>query len=654
VRMPAERPVDAHDDPILADALVFFNNLEADPILMTEVLLGLAKENDLAGLFLAAQCLLAMPAEARPVAAVERVAAQLASWSARDEEAAQQALYLLEPLEPTRRAGVLAESWKKIGPGQGEGLIAFAADMFPESLYILLWSGDYDTTMGVGYALIETDPRLALEMARAMLEDEAQPEHPNFAERQNLAVHLLGQMPGSAAHETLLGLIKTRPDPQIRQAALRSLESSGAEITLLLLELVADAQEAPEIRGQAARMLAFSPSAQLQTGSVIREIVRISRMPLPAEAREHIQQLVETLREPSGEPAAGDILGGILQAEKARRQGGGAGRWENILNPFVAGRPVTDRHMFIGREAELHQLRAAVENGGSVFVTGERQIGKTSLLYQLLRDLRGEAAQGVPVRAAYLDLTGLAPHEFYETVLRAAIEPLGDLGMAAEGDVPRPYTDRLFERDLIALMGFLCERLGPEARLALLLDGTADLNAYPPEMHAALRRTFEQQALRGLVVILAGGPLPEAAQPFYSPYPNLLLGPLSRTDALKLVTQPVMGSFQYEPDALEAIVQAGRGRPAQLQAVCQQVINRLLEQGQRGVTLASVQEALHGAASPREQLHVQAALLLDSLLDWVETHPTAAHAQVEEQIKQAWEAVGKLMVQGAVKTRKQI
>lgn len=58
-----------------------------------------------------------------------------------------------------------------------------------------------------------------------------------------------------------------------------------------------------------------------------------------------------------------------------------------IDNPFVLGYDIPDRY-FCDREAELEHLLSLLENGNNIVLMSERRIGKSSLLFHLLRNKR--------------------------------------------------------------------------------------------------------------------------------------------------------------------------------------------------------------------------------------------------------------------------
>jgi hypothetical protein len=305
----------------------------------------------------------------------------------------------------------------------------------------------------------------------------------------------------------------------------------------------------------------------------------------------------------------------------------------------------------------MQTLRSALENGTSMVLYGEPQIGKTTILRQFQLNLREEtASQHIPLRSAYVDLEGLQAHEFFETVIRAAIEGANDPLLSANTQVPRPYNDAQFENDLKDLVTYLKERLGAEMRLTLLLDGADVLLGYPQSIHAGLRRIINSPSARYISMILAGKNLLEGWQqaepPFYSNFQTRSVGQLTREDTIRLITQPVAGAYLYEEEALQMIVQYSQGKPGEVHTLCSKLIDELLNSGERTITAQHVRNILKSEDRVRTDLLTESGQLLENMLDWIETHPEANQEQVESCLKKTWEELGKVMLRSARQMRK--
>lgn len=621
-----------NSDPLLGDALIFFNNLLTDTAELKKIIHNLADQPGSGAKILAAQCLLAAPVARRSPSLVEKLAIRLVEESTGDNEGMRLAWLLMDTLDEAGRL----RAWEAALPTLDRTHLRLAlreiARRAPETLRAILLYGEVEVCSLVAQAWAEDEPRAAFSMIKDLLES-------GPPGRRQIAIELVSYMPQEASGPYLHELLQSEHAPELRLVILRSLARAGIPAIATLLTIIANPGEADDVRAYAAEVLGAIRLQELQSDSTMRELVRIRHMPAPEPVQRRLANLLEKLGKtyPEG-PTSGTIS-----------------RWESLLNPYRPGRPLTERGVFFGRETLMHTLRAIVENGGHSVLVGERQLGKTTLLHQLRLDLAEESAQGVAVRGGYINLAGIQPHEFYETLLREMIEQINDPRLAAETQLPRPYTDANFERDLIELLGFLEESQGSGMRLALLLDEADIFLDYPQSFHAALLRIFTGPATERLAVILAGRELLKAWRqsepPFYATFPVYPLPPLDRADALRLATEPVKSTFQYEPAALEILLQATQGRPAQIHALCHRLINELLASGEQLVTAQQVRAVLGQADLTRAELLEQAHWLLEDMLDWVKDHPDAPQADLQAHVKQTWDELGRVMVKGVTKIR---
>ncbi|MBE0696700.1 MAG: ATP-binding protein [Anaerolineaceae bacterium] len=619
----------ADSDPIIALAILFFNNIAGRSERLAGMLENLNSRSDPGAQYLAAQCLLALPTSQRPAVLVQQAAARLVGQLSNNSQSAQLAWELMEPLDTPIRVQVFEQGLTGIDPdGLGPILVIILNHSLDDARSIL-WFASLDVARTAGEFFALAQPREMLDLFIASI-TKGPPT------RQELFIELMGFLPGEACGPYLGELFKTQSDPQKRITILHSMFSAGVEMVMTLLAVVASPQETTEVRVAAVQLLATSSSPELHSNPVVREMVRISRMPLPDRVREHLHILLDSFRDQQ-----------LIQQ---------LDRWESMLNPFQPGRPLTERELFFGREKVLRALRSAMESGTHVVLSGEQQIGKTSSLRQFELNLLDEAAGGVPVRSAYLDLEGLQAHEFFETVIRTIIEGINDPQLIADGQVVRPYNDVQFEHDLDELGIYLKGSLGPGFRVALLLDDADVLLDYPLSIHAGLRRILNGPAARYISLVLAGCSLldgwHQAQLPFYSTFQTIALGRLTKEDSIRLAVEPVAGTYQFDTEALDLIAHFTQGRPREIHALCYDLINGLIENGERVVNPQQVRDVIKGQDRVRVELLAETNRLLDEMIDWLGTNTQTSQPEVEEYLKQTWERIGKAMLQSAKQLRK--
>jgi hypothetical protein len=223
--------------------------------------------------------------------------------------------------------------------------------------------------------------------------------------------------------------------------------------------------------------------------------------------------------------------------------------------PFTYGRPVQPGE-FLGREAELRTIFNRLRNGESTAVTGEPQIGKSSLLLKLAdeatqRDYLGPGADQLFTCSLDLHSVGsdYTPEDFWHEALeplyegpdRDAIEQQLDQ-VAASGYARRPL-ERLFNQ------------LGQRGRrLVLLLDEFDRLLGHgsfqDPSFFALLRSLATRT--NGLVLVIAshlsvseinerGRGLLDMGSPFFNVMINVRLRPFDGQTAEELLERAGRG-----------------------------------------------------------------------------------------------------------------
>jgi hypothetical protein len=233
-------------------------------------------------------------------------------------------------------------------------------------------------------------------------------------------------------------------------------------------------------------------------------------------------------------------------------------------NPYLTRTPIAKPELFFGRRRELDTICAGLgaETPQSFSVVGDRRIGKTSLLLQVLgRHARGELAAPVPtvfVRHDFQSRCPASPDEFRAFVLDEAARSLGVAHPPAAvpelGDLLRDSGRRLvfvwdeFEVALrrSAASGALLEELRSlsTGRVVAFLTATlADLQSMCPSRE------------------LAGSS-------FFNVFHRLVVVPLDREAALELIRGPSAAAGVPLAAWSEQLVDLGGTFPILLQAAC--------------------------------------------------------------------------------------
>ncbi|MCM3895069.1 MULTISPECIES: AAA family ATPase [Gordonia] len=250
---------------------------------------------------------------------------------------------------------------------------------------------------------------------------------------------------------------------------------------------------------------------------------------------------------------------------------------------------VVDPDDLVGRDAELLKIKEAISRSGGAYVTGERRMGKTSILKKLHSEL--EQAGRVVIRlSAETDridtfterlLQELRTHRLIsrgiakwekEVSGEFALKFLGS-GLKLSGKAKKGH-DQPVELDLMQL---LSATSGPRGAVLIIDEITVLCNALGPENATAFLGDLRahRQGERPLAVVISGSIGLHHALPDTRVINDLWqvnVGALRSEEASELVNRLVLGVGVEWTHALETeILQATSGIPYYVQAVVQQL-----------------------------------------------------------------------------------
>jgi tetratricopeptide (TPR) repeat protein len=264
------------------------------------------------------------------------------------------------------------------------------------------------------------------------------------------------------------------------------------------------------------------------------------------------------------------------------------------FNPFVAGPPVLDPELFVGRRDLVDRVLATVPNN-SLLLLGERRIGKTSMLHQLglqLPKLDHPRFCFVPVP---IDLQGVAEEAFFATVAEAVGETIGDERMSA-ARAADGYDSRELVRDLRRVLPTVECADDRQAKLVLLFDEIDELNGYSHRTNQRLRSLFMRGFADQLVAVAAGVGIARQwdheGSPWYNFFEELEVGPIDVAAARMLATRPLGGVIAIDAAAVDRLLDEADGRPYILQKLALAAVQRVHEGGRSRITLEDVETSV--------------------------------------------------------------
>ena len=272
-----------------------------------------------------------------------------------------------------------------------------------------------------------------------------------------------------------------------------------------------------------------------------------------------------------------------------------------IINPYIAGAPVTEARMFFGREDVFDWIEKSITGQYAehiLVIHGQRRVGKTSVLKQLGNRL---PSKYIPV---FFDLQGRTHTTLDRFLWWLAHEIVRVLKQECNIDVPLPEKEAFAEDAEFFENHFLPDLQSIISERTLLLTFDEFDNLEESEIKDALarplidylRRLMGTQGLTFIFSIGSSGRKLENMQASYTEFFKTALYKkisfLSEDQTQKLVTRPVEGILEYEPAAVERIYTITSGHPYFTQLTCHEVFARCQQTEQRRVQKADVEAVL--------------------------------------------------------------
>ncbi len=242
---------------------------------------------------------------------------------------------------------------------------------------------------------------------------------------------------------------------------------------------------------------------------------------------------------------------------------------EALHNPYVTGRPLRDVRLVFGREAVIREVTEALQ-GGSQYLTGERRIGKTTLLLQI-----GEIVRGRGGVSLFMDMAGTSRDDAARVVDRALRSAARARGMDDSG----------------ALAG-LAERLAAAGPLLFLVDEVDALNGASVEARALLRRLALDEGAPGTMLAAGVGlrfDLDEESRRWEARLAVREVRPLPGAACRALLVEPVAEQVYWSEPAVALALERSEGRPLRVQLFGLKIIDRLGGLGRRQVAVEDVE-----------------------------------------------------------------
>lgn len=261
-----------------------------------------------------------------------------------------------------------------------------------------------------------------------------------------------------------------------------------------------------------------------------------------------------------------------------------------FYNPYVVGRPLTgsSEWLFVGRDDVFAWLAAnlGAPRPNALLLYGERRIGKTSTLYQLVEGSRGQSirqAGGRVLIPVYLDLQRLVGCGTDEWLRRLGGEVYRRAGSHLDGDEHAFFLHETTGAGsaftiVEETFDFLERRLAGDAVIVVVIDELEQLWAglesgrLDPSLMPFLRSQVQHRSRFTFLFSGSHGLLADEWRPLLDLTARRELGPLDGAAATALIREPSAGLLEFDAAAVELIRQATGDRPLPIQRICHRLV----------------------------------------------------------------------------------
>ncbi|MBE2221196.1 MAG: phosphotransferase [Anaerolineae bacterium] len=282
----------------------------------------------------------------------------------------------------------------------------------------------------------------------------------------------------------------------------------------------------------------------------------------------------------------------------------------HIENPYVVGKPLTSasESLYMGRSDIFHWIEENLigkTQPNTLILHGQRRMGKTSTLYQLVGGKRGKTIReypGYPIFPVYIDLQRLAgcdTPEFFGRMSREIARNLDKRQIKI--NVPDSWSQNgSIYQDFDDFLDSVERSLPENGLLVIILDELEQLQTSVEQGLLSKHilpylRSLMQHRSRLTFVLVGTNQLVEDYWSiiFHVGISREIL-PLSREETESLVRDPVAPMVQYDDLAVDRIWLAAKGHPYFSQLICHRLISEtnLTGSGSKHISIADVRETI--------------------------------------------------------------
>lgn len=274
--------------------------------------------------------------------------------------------------------------------------------------------------------------------------------------------------------------------------------------------------------------------------------------------------------------------------------------YKEIKNPYIAGIPLRTPKMFYGRNKLLKKIESTLKMTNTTHVLifhGQRRTGKTSILYQLKIRLENNF---LPVILDFQGMTDSGTGNFFYWMIREICNELSrkNIEMALPDEVEFNQKPAFYFRDV-----FLQEvkrKLG-NRKIILMMDEFETIDDKIREKKIdkdilVFMRNLMQHSENIDFIFSGTHQLEEMSSDYWSILFNIGLynkiSFLEQNEAVQLICDPVKEYMEYDPLAVEKILEMTAGHPYFVQLICSYLVEHQMKKKRNYATIEDVNEVL--------------------------------------------------------------
>ena len=268
--------------------------------------------------------------------------------------------------------------------------------------------------------------------------------------------------------------------------------------------------------------------------------------------------------------------------------------YEQRYNPYIVGEAVHDPEMFFGRDTLIRDLFGSLSKN-SLCITGERRIGKTSLMEHLEKNTQK------PQFSFFCNLEGVKEELFFSRIMQHLINKIQASFLEAPVELNllfqkerKNYDDVDFEYDIEIILDWLKSAYSSQVSIVMCLDEIDATQYFSNDTHSSLRNIF--QTYQGKIRLVAAGVSiqrgnwHQPTSPWYNFFEFISVPPLDSRSSRELITKPVQGFYKFDPSAIDLIMKKTDYKPFYVQRICKKVVSKILDEKRHKVTSLDVEK----------------------------------------------------------------